>query len=154
MAKRPSVQDSLTLLLPAYVPRVEMLLEAMSRRDMKPRLFETYRTEERCMWAFRKKASKSGLRSMHRYRAAVDIIHEDFLWSHPPFFKALGEEAAKLRLTWGGDWDSNPATPQSFDDRPHVQAIPLWKQQAFRDLPTDAERNSFLIRFFIARPPR
>jgi len=89
---------------------------------------------------------------MHRYGAAVDIIDQDLLWDNPAFFKALGEEAQKLNLTWGGDWDSNPKTPQSFDDRPHVQAIPIWKQAPFRNLPDDEARNAALLEFFKKEP--
>jgi len=148
MPNRPPPQNDLTLLLPAYQPKVSALLEALIARGEKPRLFETYRNDARCLWAKSTKASQSGLMSMHRFRAAVDIIDAEHMWDNPDFFIALGEEAKKLKLTWGGDWDSNPLTHQEFNDRPHVQAIPLWRQDIFRSLVSDEARNAYLIRFF------
>jgi len=144
----PPAQNDLTLLLPAYRPKVIALLAAVTARGRKARLFETYRSDARCLYVTKKGASRNGLRSMHRYRSAVDIIDEIALWSDPTFFTVLGAEAMRLGLTWGGDWDGNPKTEQSFDDRPHVQAIPLGKQDIFRSLKDDGARDAYLVRYF------
>ncbi len=145
---KTKVERRIELLLPAFVPKVLALLDAMREQGFRPRVHETYRSPERCAELQATKKSRNGLGSMHRYRAAVDIIDDVLLWSNPRFFVTLGREALKLRLTWGGDWDSNPATDQDFDDRPHIQAIPLGKQNAFRLLTSDEARNAFLVDFF------
>ena len=132
--RKPQVESSLALLLPSYLPKVKELVSTMAKLGFRPRIHETYRSDARCLALQAARKSRNGLGSMHRYRAAVDIIDDVMLWSNPRFFAALGREAIKLGLTWGGDWDSNPATAQTFDDRPHVQAIPLGRQDAFRAL--------------------
>jgi len=120
----------------------------MKARGRVPRLFETYRSDERCLYTMRKGASKNGLLSMHRYRAAADIVDAVKLWDDPTFFTILGEEAARAKLTWGGDWDGNPKTDETFDDRPHVQAIPIVRQGVFRALKDDEARNAYLVQYF------
>jgi hypothetical protein len=148
----PPLKD-IALLLPAFQPKVLRLLERMHARGFDPVVHETYRSAERAIALQKAGKTRNGKDSMHCYRAAVDVISKAHGWESPQFFKALGQEAIALGLTWGGDWDANPKTEQSFDDRPHVQAIPLGKQNAFRLLKTDEERNAFLLRF-LARTER
>jgi hypothetical protein len=145
---KPPVQNDITLLLPAFQPKVSAILDAMRSRGRDPILFETYRNEERCWYLLRAGTSKNGVMSMHRFRVAVDILDKKALWADPSFFRILGEETARAHLTWGGDWDSNPKTKESFYDGPHVQAIPVKLQSEFRALANDGERNEYLARYF------
>ena len=138
------VQRSIDLLLPAFALRVRKLVTAMSARGLDPKVWETLRSPERAAVLAKKGASKNGARSLHCYACAADIVSASALWGDPAFFRALGEEAQSLGLTWGGDWDGNPATRERFVDSPHVQAVPVGMQEKLRALPTDSERNVFI----------
>lgn len=145
--KQMRVRQEVSLLLPPFRPYVEELLRRMKRRGLRPLVWETLRSEERAAWLFEKgKSRNNGRISMHCLGAAVDIVCRDHLWNHPEFFVALGEEAAKMGLTWGGDWDSDPETKNKFNDRPHVQCIRKKDQNKFRALASDAEREKFAVR--------
>lgn len=65
----------------------------------------------------KKVTSAKGGSSYHNYGLAVDfaLIHNgQYVWPDPhPVWSAIGEEAARLGLEWGGTWK----TP----DKPHVQ---------------------------------
>jgi hypothetical protein len=79
----------------------------------------------------------TGIRdSMHIYGAAADIIDRQKLWKNPAFFAALGREAKKLGLTWGGD----------FGDPPHIQALPVSGQNGLRRAPV-ASRDAYVQRY-------
>ena len=56
--------------------------------------------------------------------AAADIVSASKLWSDPAFFRALGEEADRLGLYWGGHWKK--------PDSPHVQALGVASEPRFR----------------------
>lgn len=136
-------QSALSLLLPSFRVRVEEMLAAMKKRGFEPLVWETLRTPERAEMLSKEGKSKNGARSMHvsadGFSAAVDVICAKRKWEHPEFFKALGEEARKLGLSWGGDW-------ATFKDLPHVQAIAVKEQAAFRALKTALEKDAFVQR--------
>lgn len=95
-------------------------------------LWEGYRSPERA--AQLAKRGTGIARSMHCLGCAADIVHEDKLWAAPAaFWEALGEEAERLGLTWGGRFKRA--------DKPHVQAIPVHEQERFRAMTGD-ERKS------------
>src|SRR5688572_17621619 len=131
---RPDRADGLSRdpykLLPTFAAKVEKLFERMRARGLDPILHEAYRTRERAEMLAKDPDGPGPKRpagipdSMHIYGAAVDIISRSKQWADPKFFEALGEEAKKLKLTWGGD----------FGDMPHVQAVPytLAAQNAIR----------------------
>jgi hypothetical protein len=108
------------LLLPSFAARVELLFQRMRKRRFDPVLHEGFRTRARAEMLSRDPDGPGPRKapgiphSMHIYGAAVDVISASRGYEHPAFFTALGEEAKRLGLTWGGD----------FGDRPHVQAIP------------------------------
>ena len=134
---------TITCLLPAFQPKVQELLRVLTARGEHPMVFETVRSEERHAWLVRQGKSKARGLSMHCYGAAVDIIDRKRRWSNPDFFKVLGEEAQKLGLTWGGDWDNNADTKERFYDGPHVQALSVAKQDEFRAL-KPSDRDAFI----------
>ena len=140
---RPKVQNDMDALLPSFRKEVEQLLKRMERRGFEPMVFETGRTEERAEWLKNvKKTSKVGKRSMHCHGAAVDIICAKKKWDNKQFFRALGQEAAALKLTWGGSWGW---------DRPHVQAIPVGFQDELRALPCDEAKDAFCQAVILCR---
>lgn len=112
-------------LLPPFARKIEKLFQRMRARGFKPMLWEGYRSPQRAAALASKEGSTAIKRSMHIHGAAVDIVDADRLWNaSPAFWSALGEEARKLGLTWGGVWRSK--------DRPHVQAVTVAEQPAFR----------------------
>jgi hypothetical protein len=137
--------DEINLLLSPFRERVTALLGRMTALGFSPVLWETYRSPERAaMLVVQGKSHARGGKSMHCYGIAADFICGEHKWSCDErdehgkrkytcdFFHALGDQARHCGLTWGGDWDSNPLTPQGFDDRPHVQAVALEQQDAIR----------------------
>lgn len=112
------------LLLPSFAAKLNILFARMRAAGWDPILNEGYRTPARAA-----ELAKQGVGvadSMHSYGAAVDIISASRGWSNLAFFALLGQEAEALGLTWGGRF--------SKVDRPHVQAIPVAQQAAFRKL--------------------
>jgi hypothetical protein len=126
--------------------QVDLLIAAMVARGFKPKVWETRRTAQRASYLASIGKSKNGALSMHCLDCAVDFVDEDKLWDNPAFFKALGEEAKKLHLTWGGDWDGNPATKEDFVDSPHIQGVTIAMQNRFRALRSTLAREEFLKR--------
>lgn len=121
-------------LIPAFARQVELLFQRLRERGFDPLLWEGHRSLKR---AADLADRGTGIRlSMHCYGAAVDIVRASPPhWGHDPMWRAIGQEADALGLTWGGHW------PRS--DRPHVQAIPLHAQERFRAM-TDNERYAFV----------
>lgn len=150
MSKRPHtqrLQQDVKLLLPSFQPYVAKLLQAMRDRGFQPMVWETLRSPERAEWlASRGRSRNKGRTSMHVLGAAVDIVCRLRMWNHPEFFQALEEEAEKLGLVSGRDWDSNDDTENNFNDGPHVQALPLKDQKKLRALKTPAERETFIAK--------
>lgn len=132
------------LLLPSFRPRVEAVIAALRAEGFNPKLFETYRSPPRALWLMSTGKSKNGIESMHCLGAAADIVDAVRLWDHPEFFKALGRIGQSYGLTWGGDWDSNPLTPEDFFDAPHLQAVPVRNQNALRARKTPEARDRYI----------
>ena len=143
--------DDPAMLLPAFRARVEMVMRRLVAMDLDPVLHETFRSKERAamLVASGKSKAKGGL-SMHCYGVAADVICKHHKWScheHAcTFFQQLGEQAQKCGLTWGGDWDWNPATNDGWD-KPHLQAVPVAKQRFIRSAKDQAEREAACIAF-------
>jgi hypothetical protein len=108
-------------LLPAFARRLNLLFSALRARGYDPMLNEGYRSPARALALSQPRADGSkppGIaNSLHIYGAAADIISASSGFSNPAFFRALGEEADRLGLFWGGHFKSHL-------DTPHVQAVP------------------------------
>jgi len=129
---RAGVDRDPSRLLPGFAARVELLFQRLRARGLDPMLWEAYRSPERAA-ALHARGSGSK-RSLHCLGAAVDIVHREDYWSAPgSFWKAIGQEARALGLTWGGRWRRR--------DLPHVQAVPVWRQRGFRAM-TDEQRRA------------
>jgi len=116
-----------TLLLPAFARKLNLLFAAMRARGLDPMLNEGRRSRARAE-ALSKEPGAPGIAdSMHIYGAAADIISASKGFKDPAFFKALGEEADKLGLFWGGHFKTRP-------DSPHIQALAVAEENKFRAL--------------------
>lgn len=134
VAPRPlgptDVNRDLGLLVPAFRARIEVLIERMQARGFDAMVWETVRSFERA--AMLQKRGTGGYSGpdkpgMHALGLAVDIISRSKKWDAPAaFWTALGEEVARLGLTWGGHW--------TRVDKPHVQAVPVDRQAYVRKL--------------------
>lgn len=127
-----------TALVPSFAKRVQVLFNRMKARGYRPILWEAYRTPERAIKLA--EDSKGIQNSMHLYGAAVDIVDARTMWDDPTFFRALGEEAERLGLTWGGRF--------SKPDGPHVQAIPVASQTRLTRM-TPSEREVFVRGLYV-----
>lgn len=130
--------DDVELLLPAFREVAKRLLERLHARDFEPVPRDTLRSRTEAAANARKGTGITD--SMHCYGVAMDVICGAHGWACPAkgcaFFEALGEEAEKLGLTWGGRWRRR--------DLPHVQAVAVFDQGRIRALQTDAERDAFV----------
>lgn len=135
--------DDLDALMIPFRERIVALLGRLTALGLHPLLWETYRSPERAaqLVAQGKSHAKGGL-SMHCYGIAADVICRDHHWechAHGcDFFQALGEQAKRCGLTWGGDW-------ASLHDLPHVQGVPVEMQERIRHAASQAERESILV---------
>lgn len=123
-------------LIPSFAKKLNVLFARMRAQGFDPMLWEGYRTPARAD-ALATKGTGIHL-SMHSYGAAADIVSESKLWNaSPAFWQALGREAKALNLTWGGDWTGDN------HDAPHVQALTVGEQNAFRAMGPN-ERSAFV----------
>jgi peptidoglycan hydrolase-like protein with peptidoglycan-binding domain len=109
-------------------PKVRAVLAALKHRGFQPSIFfgwrsvavqlEIYRRgDSKVQFSFHNAQKRDGTPNAY----AADIIDVRYGWSEQAkasgFWKALGEEAKKQGLYWGGDWSS-------FHDWAHVQLVP------------------------------
>lgn len=134
--KRKGVNRDPQRLLPPFAKKLNKLFRAMRARGFKPMLWEGRRAAQRAA-ELAKKGTGITL-SMHTLGAAGDIVDgsTDNPWkASPGFWTALGQEAAKLGLTWGGKWTKR--------DFPHIQALAVSDQGRFRRMSV-GERTAFI----------
>lgn len=113
---------------PELRPKVEKVLQALAARGFQPKVFYGWRSVAVQMQLYFKGNSKVKF-SFHNAQHpdgtpnayAADIVDSRFGWApeaeETGFWKALGEEAKKQGLVWGGDW-------VTFRDWAHVQLVP------------------------------
>ena len=123
-----SQDKKLQSMTPNLRPKVEAVLEALKQRAFNPTIFYGWRSVAVQLQLYNKGNSKVKF-SFHNAQEpdgtpnsyAADIIDSRYGWSTQAdtsgFWKALGEEAKKQSLHWGGDW-------ASFRDWAHVQLVP------------------------------
>jgi D-alanyl-D-alanine carboxypeptidase len=106
--------DDLAGLVPSFRARVETLLQRMRARGFSPVVVDGRRTAAEARANAVKGTGIVG--SLHLWGVAADFADRDTEWADPKFFDALGEEALKVGLYWGGRWTK--------PDRPHTQGVP------------------------------
>jgi peptidoglycan L-alanyl-D-glutamate endopeptidase CwlK len=113
---------------PNLSPKVQAVLAALKQRGFQPKVFYGWRSVAVQLELYKQGNSKVKF-SFHNAQKpdgtpnayAADIVDSRYGWSKQAetsgFWKALGEEAKKQGLHWGGDWSS-------FRDWAHVQLVP------------------------------
>lgn len=146
--------NALGLLLPPMRRVVEELIVRMRARGFTVVVHETRRSKERSAKLVEAGVSRAKGPSMHCYDIAADLICGDHGWACEEdygcdYYVALGEEAAKLGLTWGGNWDGDGVTREQREhDLPHVQGVPA--TAAIQDrvrASSPAEIEAMLLRY-------
>ncbi len=123
IARRKGVDRDPRKLLPSFRQRLGLVFEALRARGFNPLLWEGFRTPQRAAELADAGEYRAKKNSLHILGAAADVVDATKLWNAPPgFFKALGEEAVRHGLTWGGD----------FGDPDHVQAVKVKDQAGLR----------------------
>ena len=134
--------DDPALLLPSFRARVVALLGRLTALGFSPVLKDGLRTAEEALRNARK--GTGIVDSMHLYGCAADLICDQHGWDCAKhgcdFFEALGEQAERCGLYWGGRWRKR--------DLPHVQGIPATKriQDEMRALTFSADRDALVQR--------
>jgi peptidoglycan L-alanyl-D-glutamate endopeptidase CwlK len=125
---RWSQEKKLQSLNPLLKTKVTAVLLALKKRGYQPKIFYGWRSVATQLKLYAQGNSKVKF-SFHNVQQpngtpnsyAADIIDKRYGWSPKAkssgFWKALGEEAKKQKLYWGGDW-------KGFRDWAHVQLSP------------------------------
>lgn len=119
----------LAAVMPELARRVRSVVAALERKGLTVECVQGFRTfaEQDALWAqgrLRKGpvvTNAKGGQSFHNFGLACDLCpfkggKPD--WNDARAFDAIGAEAKRAGLEWGGDWRKSP-------DRPHVQLAPL-----------------------------
>ncbi|MEP6920605.1 MAG: M15 family metallopeptidase [bacterium] len=119
-------QNRLTRIHPELANRVTIVIEALAKQGHIIEVVQGTRTfaEQDALFAQGRArpgqivTRAKGGQSNHNYGLAVDLcpfVNGKAIWNAPPLvWFAIGKEAAKRGLEWGGDW-------KKFLDKPHVQ---------------------------------
>lgn len=136
--KKKGISRDPDKLLPAFADKLELLFQAMWEDGEDAILHEGWRSKERSLMLAEK--GTGSVDSLHQWGAAADIISKSKGWSDPKFFKKLAENARKVGLYPGYDWDGDEYDP------PHVQAVPgtTSVQNALR---ASKQPNEFIKRY-------
>jgi peptidoglycan L-alanyl-D-glutamate endopeptidase CwlK len=132
----PSTENRLKKVHPELAKRVRMVIDNLAKAGMQVEVVQGLRTvaEQDALFAQgRTKPGKvvtnaRGGQSNHNYGIAVDVV--PFAdgkpnWEAPnSIWIAIGGEAEKVGLEWGGNW-------KKFLDRPHIQLPGLTIKQCF-----------------------
>jgi peptidoglycan L-alanyl-D-glutamate endopeptidase CwlK len=109
-------------------PKVQSVVTALTKRGFQPHIFFGWRSvaaqleiykrgDSKVKFSFHCAQHKDGTPNSY----AADIVDSRYGWSDAAttsgFWKALGEEAKRQGLYWGGDWST-------FRDWAHVQLVP------------------------------
>lgn len=120
-----SQEKKLESLEPSFRKKVRTVLNALVKRGFQPKIFYGWRSvavqqelfkngKSKVRFSFHNAQKKDGTPNSY----AADIIDKRWGWKKEAktngFWTALGEEAKKQGLIWGGDW-------KSFPDVAHIQ---------------------------------
>lgn len=120
----------------------KLFLKRCEENGLKVRITETYRSQERQNYLYEQGRTRKGKvvtwtkNSRHTSRRAWDICKDvkGQEYSDSGFFKACGQIAKELNITWGGTWKQA--------DTPHFEIDTNWKES--EDIPmTQQERTKF-----------
>jgi hypothetical protein len=129
-------EKKLLSLHPKLRPLVKAVVEGMTKRGFQPKIFYGWRSVA-TQQAILKKGHTKVKFSFHNIQKkdgtpdayAADIVDQRWAWGDAAadhgYWKALGEEAKKQNLYWGGDWKKSP-------DWAHVKLVPKEQLQRFK----------------------
>ena len=120
----------------------KLFLEKCEENGLKVRITETYRSQKRQNYLYEQGRTRSGKvvtwtkNSRHTSRRAWDICKDvkGQEYSDSGFFKACGQIAKELNITWGGTWKQA--------DTPHFEIDTDWKESEDKPM-TQQERVKF-----------
>lgn len=130
-------------LTPQAQKACNLFMARCKARDLNVLITETYRSQERQNYLYEQGRSRSGKvvtwtkNSRHTSRRAWDICKnvKGQEYSDSGFFKACGDVAKELNITWGGTWK----TP----DTPHFEISEDWIEPKEEEEMTTEERGKF-----------
>jgi hypothetical protein len=118
----------LSSLTPLLRPKVQAVIAALIKRGFRPTIVYGWRSvtvqlelcregHSKVKFSFHNAQNSDGTPNAY----AADIVDQRYSWTAQAkssgYWAALGQEAKKQRLYWGGDW-------VSFRDWAHVQLVP------------------------------
>ena len=121
----------------------KLFLERCAEKGLKVRITETYRSQERQNYLYEQGRTRPGNKvtwtknSRHTSRRAWDICQnvKGKEYADSGFFKACGQIAKELGITWGGTWKQA--------DTPHFEIDTNWTEQKEDNTMTQQEREKF-----------
>ena len=130
-------------LTPAAQQACKLFLERCAEKGLKVRITETYRSQERQNYLYEQGRTRPGNKvtwtknSRHTSRRAWDICQnvKGKEYADSGFFKACGQIAKELGITWGGTWKQA--------DTPHFEIDTNWTIQKEDNTMTQQEREKF-----------
>ncbi len=130
-------------LTPAAKRACMRFLERCEERGLKVRITETYRSQERQNYLYEQGRTRKGKvvtwtkNSRHTSRRAWDICQnvKGKEYADSGFFKACGQIAKELGITWGGTWKQA--------DTPHFEIDTNWTESKEDNAMTQQEREKF-----------
>ena len=130
-------------LTPAAQQACKLFLERCAEKGLKVRITETYRSQERQNYLYEQGRTRPGNKvtwtknSRHTSRRACDICQniKGKEYADSGFFKACGQIAKELGITWGGTWKQA--------DTPHFEIGRGWTEQKEDNTMTQQEREKF-----------
>lgn len=137
-----SICKDISELTPNAQKACNLFLSKCRERGLKVLITETYRSQQRQNYLYEQGRSRSGKivtwtkNSRHTSRRAWDICQniKGKEYSDSRFFKACGDIAKSLGITWGGTWKQA--------DTPHFEIDTNWSYEE-EDEMTEAERIKF-----------
>lgn len=137
-----SICKDISELTPNAQKACNLFLSECRERGLKVLITETYRSQQRQNYLYEQGRSRSGKivtwtkNSRHTSRRAWDICQniKGKEYSDSSFFKACGDIAKSLGITWGGTWKQA--------DTPHFEIDTNWSYEEENEM-TEAERIKF-----------
>lgn len=145
MSSVATIYKDISELSPPAQTACNLFMAKCRAAGLRVRITETYRSQARQNYLYEQGRTRPGAivtwtkNSRHTKRIAWDICQDikGKEYSDPGFFKACGEIAKKLGITWGGTWLK--------PDTPHFEISTSWQapKESEADEMTEAEKKEF-----------
>ena len=143
MSSLTSACRDISELTPTAQKACNLFLEKCKTSGLNVLITETYRSQERQNYLYEQGRMRPGNKvtwtknSRHTSRRAWDICQnvKGKEYADSGFFKACGQIAKELGITWGGSWKQA--------DTPHFEIDTNWTEQKEDNAMTEQERGKF-----------